>query len=229
MNIFVEDIIKQVIDSMKSTSIINLVEQNGNIQTILTDNTGNLTNGLYVEIDGQNFQVSNVKKDESFDIINSKSVTSISWSLACNYLFGHPIEIANILDNWDKQASNKFKKFPVICLFLDNELSIDQTDYQNLFDTSLFLAIVIDTDRNFTAEHRLTNKFKKVLQPLYELFIYHLKKHQNIIASNGLLPHQKIDRYFYGSEGKEQNILNSFADAIEIKNLKIKILNSNIC
>jgi hypothetical protein len=230
MSVYIPDIIQGVVNSFKTSIIINSFVQNGIYQTIYTSNTKNLSDGLYVEIQGENFQIIDLINNTSFVIKNSKIITDLTYTLACNYIFGHPIEIANQLDFWDKNTTYKFKKFPVICLFLDYEQLIDQNDYDIFFTANLWLAIVTDTDRQFTASQRLEQKFKPILQPLYELFIEALKSNINIITeNNGLTPHTKIDRYYYGSEGKEQNIINSFADAIEIKNLKIKVFNSNIC
>jgi len=136
------------------------------------------------------------------------------------YLYGHPVEIVNILSKKTNNSTLKFKKFPLIVLFMDFAEDV-QPEGRNV---SLRLAIVTDTKPTFYTADRYTNTFKTVLYPIWELL------HQAILDSNYIdsvsLAYAKTDRPYWGRQGlygNEGNIFNDFVDAIEIDNLEITI------
>jgi hypothetical protein len=103
--------------------------------------------------------------------------------------------------------------------------TFDAFDYDNL---TFIIANI--TDPTYTAARRLELSFKPTLYPLYEEFMTKLRFSKSIIPNSVVpyLEHTKIDRFFWGSQLNPQgNVVNDHLDAIEIKDLKIKIQNIN--
>lgn len=138
------------------------------------------------------------------------------------YLYGHRREIANRLSKKGVNASEKYKKYPLIALRLDTSERVvgDMTHY------TLNLAIVHATKPGYTAEERYINVFKPILYPLYDLFMEELRNTGGFWweGQRSRPEHIKIDRPFYGVPSNEGNVKQLFADpldAIEIVDLKI--------
>lgn len=138
------------------------------------------------------------------------------------YLYGHRVEIGNRLKEKDLQAAYKYKKYPLVALRLDTAEKNDR----GVIDYTLNIALIMQTDENWNAEERYANVFKPVLYPMYESFLKQLKNVGLFMWDSGQdrPKHTKIDRPFWGIEGKEGNEGNIFddpLDAIEIINLEI--------
>jgi len=136
------------------------------------------------------------------------------------YLYGHPLEIVNILSEKSSNNTLKFEKFPLIVLFQDFPETITLAGR----DVSLNLAIITDTRQDYYAADRYTNTFKTILYPLWDLLIEYMKRNSNI--DQVTFDYQKTDRLFWGKHGlygNDGNIFNDFVDAIEIENLKLHI------
>jgi len=139
------------------------------------------------------------------------------------YLYGHPIEIFNILSKKSKHQSYKFDKYPLIALFQDFE---EDTNSNRTIVQNITIVIMVETDPNFIAPSRYSATFIPTLQPLYELFIKHLKK-SKYLASEEDYQHTKIDRLYWGKEdtfGNSGNIGNDALDAVVINGLNLRII-----
>lgn len=139
-----------------------------------------------------------------------------------DYIYGHRVEIANRLKEKDLQAAYKYKKYPLVALRLDTPEKNDN----GVIDFSLNIALIMQTDENWNAEERYIKVFKPVLYPMYESFLKQLKNVGKFKwdAGQDRPKHTKIDRPFWGVEGKEGNEGNLFddpLDAIEIINLEL--------
>jgi len=155
-----------------------------------------------------------------FDDIVTDVRTEYSGAKEPYYLYGHPVEIVNILSEKTKSSTLKFEMFPLIVLFQDFTESVDI----GLRDASLHLAIITDTKLNYYAADRYTNTFKTILYPIWQLLIKHIER-SSYIDTLGL-KYDKTDRLYWGKQGlygNEGNIFNDFVDAIEIENLQITI------
>ena len=131
------------------------------------------------------------------------------------YYFGHPLEIVNTLMEKDSSDVWKLKKYPAIFLFHDFE------ETRNKFESEAELRIIIVTDTRpeWKAADRYTNVFVPTLIPLYERFIYELGRTTGISFGG----EHRVKLYpYWGSESTGANVANDYADAIEIKNCKIK-------
>ncbi len=140
------------------------------------------------------------------------------------YMFGHRVEIAAQLSLKDADNVFKYKKYPLVALKLDTS---EQND-QGLINYTLNVALLMSTDRNWTAQERYTNVFKPVLYPMYESFLKQIKASGLFFwpAKDKLKrpKHTKIDRPYWGtpaSEGNTANYFNDPLDAIELLDLKL--------
>lgn len=137
---------------------------------------------------------------------------------------GHLLEVVTSLTEKDKDPVYMNQKYPLIALRMD----IAEQHTGTLVNFKLNLAIVYYTEPNLIVEDRYNATFKPILYPLYESFMRNLKSvglfYWKTGSNNELPPHEKYDRPFYGTEGKNSNekyIFNDPLDAIEIVNLEI--------
>lgn len=145
-----------------------------------------------------------------------------------NYEHGHPLEVIETMGQLAKSSSTKFDRYPLVALFQPYEEKYGG-DY---VEVNLHLIIAVTTDENWKAEKRLTENFKPILYPIYQTLFEQISYSRlfNILDVNSI-DHIKIDQFAWGKSGlygMEGNIFNDRIDAIEIKNLKIKV-NLNTC
>ena len=137
------------------------------------------------------------------------------------YLYGHPLEIFNILAEKSKSETFKYSKYPLIALFQDFEekVNVAETIVENIT-----LVIMMQTSKTYKAPNRYTNTFTPTLQPLYELLIKHIKRSKYVTSED--YQHTKIDRLYWGKSdefGNGGNIGNDALDAIVISGLNLKV------
>lgn len=147
------------------------------------------------------------------------------------YMYGHPLEIVNILKHKEK-GSFKFKKYPLIALFQDFEERKGENQAINT-SVSLNIIIAVNTSNKYISSERYTNTFKEVLYPLYNLLIEKIASSPYVQSVEGIIPHTKIDRVYWGKQGlygSEGNIFDDYIDAIEIQGLELDLYNNvKIC
>lgn len=140
------------------------------------------------------------------------------------YLYGHRLEIVNLIKQQQSDPTLQLTRFPLIALKLDTPAG---TVNGNMINYNLNIAIITSTEKGYTAKERLENVFKPVLYPLYDEFFKQLKRCGHFTwPAIGLFrpPHTKIDRFFYGTLSEEKNVKNLFddpIDAVELIDLKI--------
>lgn len=138
-----------------------------------------------------------------------------------SFLFGDWDYIANQLMLWGTGAQ-AVNKYPIICL----RSPISETRGTER-KVSIDVAILVNTLKNYTNEQREEESFVKVLRPIYELFMDEISKHKMIDSTySGVLPHSYTENYRYGRlglQGGDDMKFKDFVDAVEIKNLSIKI------
>jgi len=139
------------------------------------------------------------------------------------YMFGHPKEINNRLQEKGKGKVQKKQRYPLIVLRLDTPEKV----IGDVVEHTLNIAIVAETERNLNAEERLQEVFIPILDPLYEKFFEELRNSGLFMWPNNQdkPEHTKVKRYFYGvaqGSGNVENIFSDPLDAIEIIDLKIR-------
>lgn len=150
---------------------------------------------------------------------------------AVHYDYGHPLEIIETLSQKSKTEEYLYKKYPLVTLFLDADLQRGRNiGVYGKF--RLHMAIIRGTDPTYKAKQRDDYNFKPVLMPIYLEFMRQLKASKSFsILDESLIPHDPINRYYWGKQGlygNEGNIFNDHVDCIEIKNLELE-LNINYC
>lgn len=173
------------------------------------------------------FQVSNVTST-SFDITSSSDPNGSGGykSIEPYFMFGHRQEIANRLNMKDKDSIYKYQKYPLFVLRLDFEESV-MGDY--IHEVNLNMAILAFTDKNYRAHERYENIFHPILMPLYFDFFEKLQNSSETMGT-GRPEHTKIDRMYFGVEELSRNtehIFNDPLDAIELRDLNLKLLDNN--
>ncbi len=149
------------------------------------------------------------------------------------YMYGHPLDVIGQLQAKDSNDVYKFRKYPVVILFQDFDEDYGESHSIKSEVTGLNVIIATSTSPDYISEQRYTNNFKPILQPLYELFVEHLiASRQFLEIGEGLVPHVKTDRLYWGRSGlygNEANIFNDYIDAIEISDLHLKLSKFKYC
>jgi hypothetical protein len=145
------------------------------------------------------------------------------------YDYGHPVDIATTLAQLSTTEENRYKKYPLIGLFLD--IPQKRGNSKSSFSARLNGFIAVDTDPAYTPIQRTQLSFVPVLHPVYDEFIKQLLKHPAIAApENRIIPHTYVERYQWGKGGLEyydngkKNPFNDTIDAIEFIDMELEFL-----
>ena len=212
----IEDIISDVVDSIRATGTITNVVFDSGVSTITSVNT--LTDGEVVVIGSLEGKISNVSGTE-FQIEGDASGEPASWKAQAPYFIdGHLLDVANQLIEKDGSvAPVKFKKYPLIVLEQDFEM--DKLDGP-IARAPLNFAIVNWTKEEYNTKQRREFNFTPTLDPLYSEFIEAL---DNFLGVDILSENWGVTRrYYWGSQFVDANIFNDYLDAIEVKNIEIE-------
>lgn len=155
-------------------------------------------------------------------IPNYGTSTVTSAEVILGFHHGHLLEIVNTFKEAVTNVTYRHEMFPAICLLHDFPEVYNEKDER---DVTLNVLILTDTDKKFKAADRYTYSFDAILSPLYEKFKAGLIR-STAIGGN-YHPHTKYDRLYWGREGlynNTGNLFNDFIDAIEMENLKLRIL-----
>ena len=211
----VENIISNVVDSIRDTGTITNVVFASGVSTITTANS--LGNGEVVVIGSLEGKIKNVSSSQ-FDI-DGDATSEVSWKAQSPYFIdGHLLDVADqLLQKDGSVAPVKFKKYPLIVL--EQDFTMDKLDGPYA-KASLNFVIVNSTKAEYTTEQRREFNFTPILDPLYSEFIEALSNYLGIdvISENWDITR----RYYWGSQLVDKNIFNDRLDAIEIENLKIE-------
>lgn len=145
-----------------------------------------------------------------------------------NYQFGDWQYMAKTLQAMSKSHLTSGKKYPIIGLFSPfTEYRSDAT--HNLLRLSFLIATA--TKKEYTNEERLQYSFKDILHPVYDSFMRNIKKDRYLsIDYSGVVKHDYVDNYRYGSSGvygEGSNKFDDMIDGIDITNLEVKIIKNN--
>ena len=188
---------------------------------------------LYASYSGKRFKISSLSKTSW----NTYSMTiNYVFTLYANgsqtyirpffqYKCDTPKLIEKRLLEESKGSVKKNNKYPLIVLFLPFTEGVDK-EYGVISETTLNMAIIVDTAKIETTDNRLDYSFTQQLQPIYKLFMSRLKLSSLFMLNEwNLAPHDKTFRPFWSATpAAEQNTLSAIVDAIEINNLQL-ILN----
>jgi hypothetical protein len=225
LEIFEYDQFKTVIDYLKTVkTIIGLSETDG-ITTISTDSLVLLSetepiylqSGQIVTVNNINYVVSNVNQVLKTFNITASNLIANQWNLAINYMAGSRIEINEILELQTTDPDKNFQRFPLIWLFINEKREHKNDDFD--FTTNVKFAIVHTSDVESRYQQRLDTTIKLVINPLKTLFLESI--HSSIFSKIfnyewGQLEYDEYIRPFYGSSDKNESVLTTPTDAIEL-------------
>ena len=142
-----------------------------------------------------------------------------------NFIYGHGVEIVGRLQMMQK-SSEAYRRFPVMALLMDFPETVGQASgYHAEIQVTVILATL--SNQHYTTEERYEKVIIPKLYPLYDSLMNQLQRSKGFDCTNpDLVKHTKIDRPFYGREGlyaNTANIFNDVVDAIELKNLTLKV------
>ena len=140
------------------------------------------------------------------------------------YMHGPPLEIIEVLKERTQNDELKFKKYPAIVLLEDFKAK----SAEGLFSSQakLNLVIITDTSKYYKADTRYQQSFNAILTPLYDLFYKHLRRSRRVQKTRREIAHDKINHLQWGKKGlfgSEGKMGVDFIDAIEVKDLDIKV------
>jgi hypothetical protein len=138
------------------------------------------------------------------------------------YMYGHPMEIANRLQELSNSPTEGHKKFPLIILFTD--ITIDKSILGFYGSTSLRMLVANFTLAEYTSVQRTDINFKPILHPIKKELIRQIERHGQFTYEDELT-YKETDMYYYGSKINEKNIFNDRIDAIELRDIKLNIKN----
>lgn len=150
-----------------------------------------------------------------------------------HYQHGHPLEIIETMNQFDKSDTFVYEKYPLVALFQDFEE--DKATIGTAGEVRLNLIIARATLADYKAAERYTQNFKPILYPIYQALLEEIGgsfagKYFSV-KDTTQISHTKIDRLYWGRNGlykNEKNVFNDKIDAIEIKDLVLSV-NSKFC
>ena len=137
------------------------------------------------------------------------------------FMYGHRKEVNQRLLEKSEDKVYKYQKYPLIVLNMpfSEDISSDR-----VIELSLNLAVMDYTDTTYISEERYEKVFAPILEPIYELLLDKIENSGEFM-NIGKPEHTRIDRLFWGTEGGQQTFSDPL-DAIELLNLKLKLLNT---
>jgi len=187
--------------------------------------------GAWVELIGANenkrYQVVHVSKPIGKTLIELDAASLDggvdSMALLLDFQFGHYKEIQQTLAEQVKDTEWKSRLYPKLLLFLDIE-----EDWSEVVETSLNLAIVTNTKKEWKAADRKVKSFEVTLHPLFTLVMNELDLAHGITIEPPPT-FRKWDRYFWGSQlTPDKNVFAAMLDAVEILDLQV-IIDKDLC
>lgn len=138
------------------------------------------------------------------------------------YMYGHPKEISNRLQQLSNSPTEGHKKFPLVILLTD--ITIDKSIIGFYGSTRLRMLVCNLTQPEYISEERTEKNFKPILHPIKDELINQLSLYKQFTFEDEL-KYSETDMYYYGSQINEKNIFNDRIDAIELKDIRINIRN----
>jgi hypothetical protein len=234
------DAIEQIVTDMKVGYVADSYTTTATYTDITyTSGKNQLQAGMYVEFpddyENKRFKIATFteNKANNYTIRINSALTFEAvvpgFHLFLNFYFGHAKDIQRTISELTKQPTRNNNKFPMLALFID--YTEKRGEYDGLlFSTTVNPALIIDSQKHWGPDNRLTYSFKQTLYPLYDEFIDKaIKSGLFELSENSELIHDKTDRYYYSADdAKTQNTLAIVADAIEINNIQLNLLRNTL-
>jgi hypothetical protein len=239
-DIFEADEIKKVIDFLKVEKTITNITESSGISTIyssslilLNDNAIiYLIAGQVITINKVNYEVIAVNlTNNTFTITATglfhmttgtpsvKVLDVTKWNIAINFKVGSRIEINELLALEQSNPDYKLQRFPLIWLFINESEKTSGIEFDH--KTTLKMAFAhLNNKVNDRVLGRIDNSLETILQPLLTLFEATIRSpYFSRVFSWDYMEYDKTkyNRFFYGSSDKNEMVLTSPTDAIEVE------------
>jgi hypothetical protein len=144
------------------------------------------------------------------------------------YEFGTTLEVVNTLSLKSESSAYYNARYPLIWYLIKDSVKqeIDFKKSNNRLIKDITIIFCTETKQEYLAADRYENTFIPTLRPLYDSFLFYLKKSKEVVSKNGFY-HRYYENLFWGREGlwgHEGNIFNDMLDAIIIDNLDLFIV-----
>lgn len=145
------------------------------------------------------------------------------------YVFGNTQYIKSYLDEMSKGKYGDDEKLPLIALFTPVVEDRNNPDYHAIVKVNILIAC--KTNRDWDNEQRRDYSFANVLRPIYDRFMEELKADGRFdFGYNESIRHSYSENYSYGKYGAFTSTGDEVSepiDAIDIRNLELKITHQN--
>jgi hypothetical protein len=138
------------------------------------------------------------------------------------YMYGHPMEISNRLQELTASPTEAHKKFPLVILFTD--ITIEKGAEGFYGSTKLRMLVCNITDPNYISEQRTELNFKPIIHPIKDELIKQISMYKQF-TFEGELKYKETDMYYYGSQINNNNVFNDRIDGTELRDIELNINN----
>lgn len=159
--------------------------------------------------------------------------TSLDWGTLPKklyFLHGHPKEIVSVLQGYtNSTGAKKNQKYPLVALFRDIKEEVNQQaeGLASRFNCSFIICTL--TNPSDRSNDRQEKNFKPILLPIFTELINQITLSESFgTPTVNELKITKWDRYFWGTQAIDKNILNDCVDAVEVESISLQLIN-NIC
>lgn len=145
-----------------------------------------------------------------------------------NYVYGHEREIANTMRDLARDRANHPDYFPLIWFEEDLRGSVRE-DFEKIYIKRLVIAWA--SSHNYESAQRELHSFVPVLRPIYKALMRQIERSKRfwIYDRRKDMSHEHYERKYWGTkeDGEAKNVFTDYVDAIEIRNLEIKLTPDN--
>lgn len=145
------------------------------------------------------------------------------------FMHGHPKEIVYVLQSYTQAANDlKNSKYPLIALLRDIKEEVSYDSMGPVISFNARLVICTLTSPNLRADEREVRNFKPILLPILEELVNQITQSQLFgCPSKESMQLVKWDRYFWGTQAADKNVLNDYIDAVEVERMRLRIYTNN--
>jgi hypothetical protein len=238
---YITDVLSEVVERIRITGNCSIVDNlDGTYTATIDDVSKILLNGYIIFVNSVLFtdEYKVLSKDTNLNTFTFKDIPDkgnsieVFKTLYPYFSFEKWQGETNLLSLKDNSFIKSKQKYPLVfCLldvpeYIDNEIFISEVKSLNVY-------FITQCDPNKSVDARLITSFTNILDPIYRSFIGYLKNHLSIkylLDYDKKISHQKIYRFFLGTEDKNQNKINDTVDVIQIEITNLKYdLNINNC